>query len=221
MGKLIVIDGLDGSGKTTQVPLVAQLLREQGEKVLEISYPDYGSDSSALVKMYLNGELCDSVDGVNAYAASSFYAVDRYASFKKEWENYYNGGYTVIAARYTTSNAIHQMTKLDKSEWDGFLSWLDDYEYEKLAIPRPDKVVFLDMSRSVADRLISLRYCGDEQKKDLHEKNMEYLSSCCETALYAAEKQGWSVIKCDDGENPYPLEKITAMIFEEVNGRRD
>ena len=134
-GKLIVIDGLDGSGKSTQSELVAQKLRELGEKVELISFPDYKEPSSALVKMYLGGEFSDSPSGVNAYAASTFYAVDRYASFKKFWEKKYLDGYTILATRYVSSNAIHQMVKLPKEKWDSYLDWLDDFEYEKLNLP--------------------------------------------------------------------------------------
>lgn len=177
-GKLIVIDGLDGSGKSTQSEAVAELLRKQGTPVRLISFPDYGEESSALVRMYLNGELSASPDGVNAYAASSFYAVDRYASYKKHWEADYLSGHTILATRYVSSNAIHQMCKLPREEWDGFLRWLSDFEYDKLGLPKPDQVIFLNMDRAVADRLILSRYHGDEGKKDIHEKNRAYLESC-------------------------------------------
>lgn len=214
MGKLIVIDGLDGSGKSTQSELVIEKLREKGEKVLLISFPDYKEPSSALVKMYLGGEFSSSPDGVNAYAAGTFYAVDRYASYKKFWEEKYLQGYTILATRYVSSNAIHQMVKLPKSEWDDYLDWLDDFEYKKLGLPKPDKVIFLDMSRKVADKLIESRYGHDESKKDIHEKDRMYLESCQATASYAAKKRNWDVVSCDDGENPLPLETVTDKIME-------
>ena len=160
MGKLIVIDGLDGSGKSTQSDLVAQALRQQGKKVRQISFPDYQQPSSSLVKMYLSGVFSENPDDVNAYAAGSFYAVDRYASYKQFWEKDYREGSLILATRYATSNAIHQMGKLPRSEWENYLKWIEDFEYHKLGLPVPDLVIFLDMNRAVADRLLSQRYQG-------------------------------------------------------------
>ena len=218
-GRLIVIDGLDGSGKSTQSERVAERLRAQGVPVELISFPDYGEPSSALVKMYLGGEFSDSPDGVNAYAASTFYAVDRYASFKKFWEKKYLSGYTILATRYVSSNAIHQMGKLPSSQWDEYLNWLDDFEFGKLCLPKPDQVIFLNMSRKVADRLIEGRYGGDENRKDIHEKDKAYLQSCQSTAEYVARVQEWQVISCDDGENPLPLDTVTQRILEQIQNK--
>ncbi len=211
-GKIIVIDGLDGSGKSTQAPLLLEYLKSKGLKVKLISFPDYNEPSSALVKMYLNGEFSDNAQEVNAYAASSFYAVDRYASFKKFWEQYYNDGYIIVATRYVTSNAIHQMSKLDSKDWDYYINWLEDYEYEKLGLPKPDKVIFLSMSREVSQKLLSGRYEGDESKKDIHEKNIKYFDECIKTSKYAAQKMNWDVVSCCDGENPYSVEQIASKI---------
>ncbi len=216
-GKLIVIDGLDGSGKSTQAQNIYQILKEKNDKVLLISYPDYDKPSSTLVKMYLDGEFSQNADDVNAYAASSFYAVDRYASFKQYWGKYYNEGYTIIASRYVSSNAIHQMVKLPESEWDRFLEWLSDYEYNKLELPKPNQVIFLNMSRKVADQLIYKRYHGDESKKDIHESNMEYLEKCQATAHYAAQKENWSVINCCNGEEAFSIDKITKEVMNAIN----
>ena len=212
MGKLIVIDGLDGSGKTTQIQRLSAYLEQKGETHRVITCPDYAQPSSALVKMYLAGEFGDSADSVNAYAASSFYAVDRFASFKKFWEEDYRSGVPIIAARYTTSNAIHQMSKLPKVQWDAFLSWLYTYEYTLLGLPRPDKVVFLDMPPKVSQKLMTGRYQGDEGKKDIHERDRHYLQVCRESALYAAEKCGWSVLSCAKDGAPLPMDDITAVL---------
>ena len=190
-GKLIVLDGLDGSGKSTQAQILYDTLKEKYGKVMLLSYPDYSQPSSALVKLYLQGELSENPDDVNAYAASSFYAVDRYASYMQFWKEKYENGYIMIASRYVSSNAIHQMVKLPQSEWQEFLGWLDDFEYNKLQLPKPNKVIFLRMSRKVADKLIMLRYHGDETNKDIHEQNMEYLENCMQSAEYAANCQGW------------------------------
>ena len=171
--------------------------------------------------MYLGGDLGGSPHAVNAYAASSFYAVDRYASYKSFWEADYAADVPIVAARYTTSNAIHQMTKLDPAEWDGFLAWLEDYEYNKLGLPRPDQVVFLDMPLEVSQRLLSGRYEGDESKKDIHERDQSYLSKCRQAALYAAKKCGWQVIACSADGEPLPLETIHTQLvvaFEEMQG---
>ncbi len=208
MGKLMVIDGLDGCGKSTQLSLLDEYLCTRGTAYKQISFPDYDQPSSALVKMYLGGELGGSAAAVNAYAASSFYAVDRYASYTRFWREDYENGTPIVAARYVTSNAIHQMTKLPQEEWGTFLEWLEDYEYTKLGLPKPDAVVFLDMPIEVSQRLMEQRYDGDNEKKDIHERVLSYLYRCREAALYAAEKKGWQVLACSDGEAPRPIDVI-------------
>ncbi len=213
MGKLIVLDGLDGSGKSTQFEIVAKKLSET-YTVKAISFPDYGNPSSSLVKMYLNGEISQSAEGVNAYAASSFYAVDRYASYKMFWEKNYRQGDLIFASRYVSSNAIHQMVKLPEEQWDGYLEWLNDYEYVKLGLPKPDMVIFLDMPVEISQRLMSERYHGDESRKDIHESNIEYLRSCRRSALYAAQKLGWTVIPCSRNGEPLKIDDISKKIME-------
>ena len=149
MGKLIVIEGLDGSGKSTQLELLPKNLEKAGILCKSVSFPDYESDSSALVKMYLSGEFGSKPEDVNAYAASCFYAVDRYASYKSKWGEYYDNGGIIVSGRYTTSNAVHQASKLSEDHWQDFLSWLYDFEYKKIGIPKPDLVIFLDMPTEV------------------------------------------------------------------------
>lgn len=216
-GKLIVIDGLDGSGKSTQAQLLWERLKGLPGGAELISYPDYEKPSSTLVRMYLSGAFSENADDVNAYAASTFYAADRYAGFMHHWGALYRQGKTILASRYVSSNAIHQMVKLPRAEWDAFLAWLEDYEYEKLELPRPDLVLFLDMPRTVADRLILSRYGGDESKKDIHEKNRAYLEKCEQSARYAAQKKGWRVIPCSDGTNPLPIDTIAEQIWMAVS----
>ena len=143
MGKLIIMEGLDGSGKGTQAELLAKSLTEQGKTLRKVTFPDYASDSSALVRMYLAGKFGDRPDDVNAYAASSFFSVDRYASYKTNWGEFYRSGGLVISDRYTTSNAVHQCSKLPPEQWDSFLNWLFDFEYNKIGIPAPDRVIYL------------------------------------------------------------------------------
>ena len=207
--RLVVLEGLDGSGKSTQYELLQKFLGENNVDFKAISFPDYDKPSSALVKMYLGGEFSKNAADINAYAASSFYAVDRYASYKLYWEKEYNEGKFILAARYVTSNAIYQMVKLPEDKWDEYLDWLSEYEYEKLQLPKPDKVIFLDMPVEVSQKLLSGRYDGDESKKDIHEVNVDFLNACRKAALFTAKKLGWVVIPCSDGENPFSIESIS------------
>ncbi|MCD8354326.1 MAG: deoxynucleoside kinase [Clostridiales bacterium] len=195
-GTLIVIEGLDGSGKATQAELLCQALQGGPRPVKKVSFPDYGSDSSALVKMYLNGAFGTHPDDVNAYAASSFYAVDRYASYKKDWKRFLDAGGIVIADRYTTSNAVHQCSKLPKEQWDTYLEWLFTYEYQLLGIPEPALTVYLHVDPEVSQALMTKRYAGHEEKKDIHEKDLDYLRRSQEAARYCVKKLGWNVIEC-------------------------
>ena len=211
-GTLIVLDGLDGSGKSTQLQALAAWMEREGIAYKQISFPDYEQPSSALVRQYLAGDFGSTPDAVNAYAASSFYAVDRYASYKQFWKDAYESGAVILAARYTTSNAIHQMSKLPASEWDAYLEWLRDYEYRLLALPRPSKVIFLDMPPEVSQKLMTSRYEGDESKKDIHERDCSYLLTCRRAALYAAQKDGWDVVPCANGDQARSIEDITASL---------
>ncbi|MCI8907434.1 MAG: thymidylate kinase [Angelakisella sp.] len=215
-GKLIVIEGLDGSGKATQTGLLCRNLAERwGSSFRRVSFPDYDDPSSALVKLYLGGEL-GGLEQVNAYGASLFYTVDRYASYLRRWGEDYKKGFLIVADRYATSNIAHQMPKLPRGEWDSYLAWLEETEYTQVGIPRPDKVIYLDMAPETSRKLLARRYHGDESKKDIHEANFAYLQSCREAALYGAEKLGWSVLRCCDGENPYPPEEIGEKVWQAV-----
>ena len=214
--KLIVIDGLDGSGKATQSKLLAERLNGMGYKARTISFPDYESDSSALVKMYLGGKLGDSPDDVNAYAASSFYAVDRVASYINTWGRDCTEYDYIIADRYTTSNIIHQMAKLPADERDSYIEWLFDYEYNRLAIPAPDMVIFLEVDPAISQKLIYGRYQGDESKKDIHEADFQYLLRCRTSAMYAIEHLGWERIDCTENGGMKPIEAISDTILEKI-----
>lgn len=214
--KIIVIEGLDGSGKATQTQILAQKLCGQGFNVKKLEFPDYASQSSALVKMYLNGDFGDNPQDVNAYTASAFYAVDRAASFMRSWKKHYEQGCFILSDRYATSNIIYQMSKLDKSEYDRFIRWQEDFEYEKLGIPRPDAVIYLDVEPEVSQKLMEKRYGGDNAKKDLHEKNLKYLLECRECAIYAAEKCSWRIINCCENGQIKSIEKISEEIDKAV-----
>ena len=211
-GKLIVLEGLDGSGKSTQLEKLASFLSERGLQARKIKLPDYEDPSSSLVRMYLSGAFGSDPQSVNAYTASSFYAVDRAANYLRKWKQDYLSGRIILADRYTTSNAYHQLQKLPREEWDAYLCWLEDFEYGKLCLPKPDCVVYLDMPIDVSQRLMTRRYAGDEQKKDIHEANVDYLKNCRVAALYAAEKLGWHVIECADGDEAKPIDRIADQV---------
>lgn len=214
-GKMIVIEGLDGSGKSTQVALLKEKLEKENLNVYRIKLPNYDDPSSTLVQMYLDGQFGEKANDVNAYAASTFFSVDRYASFKKHWQKEYHGG-LILADRYTTSNAVHQMTKLPKAEWNEYLDWLFDFEYRLLGIPKPDCVIFLDMPVDISQRLMTDRYGGDENKKDVHERDVEYLKKCYDSAMYAARRCGWETVKCFDGDSVRSIEDIGSDVFDKV-----
>ena len=215
-GKIIVLEGLDGCGKSTQLNLLYDAVSAK-RKARLISFPNYESSTGKVVSDYLAGKIpCDGSAG--AYAASGFYAGDRYASYVSDWKKDYEAGSVIISGRYTTSNAIYQMTKLPREQWDDYLSWLWDYEYNRLGLPEPDVVLFLDMPVEISQKLLSGRYHGDESKKDIHESNTAFLRSCCESAIYTAQRCGWRIIPCSDGENPLPIEEISLNIQKETEG---
>ena len=198
--RLIVIEGLDGSGKATQAGLLAESLTAAGTPVRRISFPDYAHKSSIPVQMYLNGEI-GSLEEVNVYAASTFYSIDRYISYQTDWSRDCKEGRLILADRYTTSNACHQMVKLPQKEWDGYLDWLADLEYTRMGLPEPGLVIYLDMDPNTSRRLLEKRYGG----------------ACRGAALYAAEHWGWKVIRCCDGSDPYPPEQIHQAVLAEVD----
>lgn len=215
MGKLIVIDGLDGSGKATQAELLFNKLKNIDEKTIKLSFPNYSDESSALIKMYLAGNFGSNPEEVNPYAASSFYAVDRYASYKKYWEKKYLSGYNIICDRYVTSNIIHQMAKLKNTEWEYFVNWVEDYEYNKLKLPKPDKVIYLDVDLAISQNLIKKRCDLKKIKKDIHEKDIFYLERCKQAADYISELEKWNVINCcNNNGNMYDVEFINEQILK-------
>lgn len=213
-GKLIVIEGLDGSGKATQCALVRDMLVQEGISVQTLTFPDYDSESSALVRMYLSGEFGEHPDDVGCYAASAFYAVDRCACFLSGRAAQFEAGSLLLCDRYTTSNAVYQASKLPRGRWDEYINWLFDFEYEKLCIPRPDMVVYLDVPPEVSESLMSARYNGDEKKKDIHERDVSFQRRSREAALYCAHADGWRIVECADGSQMRPPREIAQRIYE-------
>lgn len=213
-GRLIVIEGVDGSGKATQAKLLFESLEKKGLAVRKVSFPDYESDSSALVKMYLRGDFGSKPEDVDAYAASCFYAVDRYASYKKDWQAFYQNGGIVVADRYTTSNAVHQCSKLPEEQWPEFLRWLFHFEYELLGVPAPDRVIFLQTEAAVTEALLLKRYGGDVSLEDIHESDREYMARSRKAAAYCSSHLGWTTVHCTRGGQMRTMEDIHGEIME-------
>ena len=220
-GRLYVIEGSDGSGKATQSKLLYDRLLSENKKVRLISFPDYESDSSVLVKMYLAGEFGTDANDVNVYAASTFYAVDRFASFKKDWQNFYSNGGIIIADRYTTSNMVHQAAKIKNiNKKDKYLDWLWNLEFELFKLPVPDLVLFLDVKPEISQKLMEnrLNKITKETKKDIHENNSRFLFESYNNALYVAKKYDWKIINCNEGGKIASVETIHKKIYKELRG---
>ena len=196
MGRLVVIEGIDGSGKSTQFELLCNRLIDEGRDFIRVRFPRYDKPSSALLKMYLGGEFGDDPDAVNPYAASSFYAVDRFASFFQDWRGYYSSGGFVLTDRYTTSNAIHQGAKIPPSRREDFFKWLYDFEFNLIGLPAPDMVIYMDIEATHALRRLHDRQSETDTIGDIHEKNMLYLEQCVQCGKQAAKLYGWQTVNC-------------------------
>ncbi|GAA3645448.1 dTMP kinase [Asaccharospora irregularis] len=218
-GKLIIIEsGSDASGKATQTKRLYDRLLEEGYNIRQVEYPNYKSQSSALVKMYLRGDFGKNPSDVDPYIASTFFTLDRYASFKTEWEDFYNEGGIVIADRYTTSNMVHQACKMDIKDRDEYLDWLVNQEFELYKIPKPDCVIFLDVPIEFSKKLMENRknkITGDE-KKDIHESDMKYLQKSYDNSLYIVDKYNWKKINCVKNNNLRSIEDIHEEVYELV-----
>ena len=213
-GKIIVFEGLDGSGKCTQSKILVDKLRSIGKDARWVSIPNYDSLSSGPVKMYLNCEISKNLYDINPYAASSFFAVDRIVNYIQIWKKDYDKEDSIIICdRYSTSNMIYQLAKTDKNDWDYFLNWLCDLEYNKFEIPRPDAVIYLKVPIQISQELIKAR-----SSPDLHESNLEFLYSCAEAAEYSAKKFNWYTIDCSkDQKSIQSVENISSKILDLIN----
>ncbi len=190
-GKLIVLEGIDGSGKSTQYRRLCQRMENDKIEYNHIVFPRYDKESSALLRLYLGGAFGTNPEDVNAYTASTFYAVDRFASYRDDWGKIYENGGLILSDRYTTSNAVHQGSKLPDDELPDFFNWLADLEYVKMGLPRPDLVIYLDVDIETATRRMRRREAKNNTKADIHEKDSAYLVRCLHTADMAAEHYGW------------------------------
>ena len=215
-GKLIVFEGTDGSGKATQSRLLCQHLTREGIPFRNIDFPRYGKPSAAMVQEYLDGNLGKKPGDVNAYAASLFYAMDRYASYKQDWGGFYEAGGLVIADRYTTSNAVHQASKLPEGERKAYLDWLFDLEYRLLGLPEPDLVLYLDMPTEITERMMRSREQATGTHADIHEQDEAYLKNCRANAREIVKDCGWTVIRCAAEGEPRTPEDIHGQVYRTV-----
>ena len=215
-GKLITVEGLDGSGKTTQMQLLEDALNQRRLKFRRMKFPVYEQPYSAPVRMYLNGEFGHNPGDVNAYAASTFFAVDRFASYRQMWGKDYENGVLIFTDRYTTSNMIYQMPKLPCGGWESFLCWLKDFEYGKLGLPEPDLTIYLDMPTDISQKLLDGRYRENGGRKDIHESDTTYLRACRKCAMFSAERLGWHVIPCAEGGAPRSREAVHEDLMKVV-----
>ena len=216
MGKLIVIEGTDGSGKSTQFRLLTEAVERSGRAFQKLVFPQYKEESSALIRMYLGGQFGTKPSDVNAYAASAFYAVDRYASYKKVWGEWYESGGLVLSDRYTTSNAVHQASKEPQEKQGEFLRWLYEFEYEKLGLPRPDLTIYLDVPTEYTEKLMRSREAATGTHADIHEQDLTYLATCRKMGRAAAEYYGWTVIHCVRDGQMRSIEDIHEEIYSHV-----
>ena len=216
MGKLIVIEGTDGSGKSTQFQLLTQRVAAEGHEFQKLVFPQYAQPSSALIRMYLGGEFGTSPSDVNAYAASAFYAVDRYASYKKVWGQWYENGGLVLSDRYTTSNAVHQASKEPEEKQGEFLRWLYEFEYDRLGLPAPDLTIYLDVPTDFTERMMRSREAATNTHADIHEADLNYLATCRRTGKAAAAFYGWTVIDCVRDGKMRSIEDIHEEIYRHV-----
>lgn len=218
-GKLIIIEsGSDASGKATQTRKLYDRLVKEGYKIRKVEYPNYNAESSALVKMYLRGDFGSKPTDVDPYVASTFYAADRYASFKTEWEQFYNEGGIILADRYTTSNMVHQASKMAEEDRDKYLNWLVDFEFNMYKIPKPDCVVFLDVPIEFSKKLMENRKnkITGEEKKDIHESDIKYLEKSYNNSLYIADKYDWKKINCVEDKALRSIDNIHEEIYKLV-----
>jgi len=215
LGKLIVFEGIDGSGKSTQFELLNDRLSGEGHLFKSLVFPRYDKPSSTLIKMYLAGDFGSDPDSVNAYAASSFYAVDRYASFVQDWREFYESGGLILTDRYTTSNALHQGAKMAPGQRQLFFKWLYEYEFDRIGLPAPDMVLFFDIDAEFAARRLRFRESQTDTDADIHEKDMVYLKNCADSGRHAADQYGWQRILCvKDG-----IERSKADLHAEIYNR--
>ena len=215
-GKIIVLEGIDGSGKSAQYRKLCARLQSEGVNFRSVEYPRYSEETSSLIRMYLAGQFGENPNDVNPYASSIFYAVDRYASFMTDWKDYYRGGGLMLLDRYTTSNAVHQGAKLPEGEQPAFFDWLYDLEYVKLGLPRPDLVIYLDVDLETSLARVRHRQEKTGKDGDIHEKDAAYLAKCIATGSRAADHYGWKRVDFKKNGQIRELDEKHEEIFADV-----
>lgn len=220
-GKLIIFEGTDGSGKATQTALLCRALERRGIPYKKLDFPRYKEESSALVRLYLSGAFGSHPDDVNAYAAASFFAVDRYASYKQDWGAFYEAGGLLIADRYTTSNAVHQTAKLPAAEREKFLDWLFDFEFHLLGLPEPTRVLYLDLPTELSGQMMRKREERTHTAADIHEKDQDYLRTCRENAAFVMKRCGWTRIDCSKDGAVRSMEDIHEEVLAKLSDLLD
>ncbi len=219
MGKIFVIEGTDGSGKQTQFRKLQERLHDENINYRIVSFPNYESVTSTFVKMYLSGEFGENAKDVSPYITSTFYAVDRYATYKKYFEDYYNEGGIILADRYTTSNMVHQAGKIaNKEEREKFLNWLWEYEFKLYGLPVPTKTIFLNMPPDYAMKLMEDREnkFTHESTKDIHERDKTHIQDSYNAACDLIQKYNWYEVKCVKDGMIRNIEDIHEEIYQEV-----
>lgn len=217
-GRLIVIEGIDGSGKSTQFKLLTQRLEREGLAFRKIAFPRYDNPSSSLLKSYLNGEFGQNPENVSAYAASTFFFVDRYASYKTDWGEYYEGGGLILCDRYTTSNAIHQGSKLPEYQLGAFLDWLYNFEFGLMELPKPDAVIYMNIDLKTSLSQMRARQQETGFAGDIHENHAQYLESCLKAGDVASARLGWKRINCLEGGAMRSVPDIHEDVYTAVKG---
>lgn len=219
MGKLFVIDGTDGSGKQTQFKKLQERLTKDGIDYKTVSFPNYDSPSSSLVKMYLSGEFGKNAKEVSPYIASTFYAADRYATYQTKYKRYFEEGGILLADRYTTANMVHQAGKItDKEERRKFLDWLWDFEFNLYGLPVPTEVFFLNMPVEKSLELIKEREnkFTHDSKKDIHESDESHLKDAYNAACSVAKDYNWYEVQCVKDNKIRTIEDIHEQIYNEI-----
>ena len=213
-GTLIVFEGIDGSGKSTQFDLLCSKLKDRGTDFRRLSFPRYTKPSSALIQMYLGGEFGTDPDAVNPYAASSFFTVDRIASYLQDWKDYFDQGGLILTDRYTTSNAIHQGAKLPSDKREHYYKWLYEYEFELIALPKPTTVIYMDIDAELSLKRLALRQAQTGTTGDIHERDKDYLTQSSQSGRQAADFYAWKKISCSDGGYEFSVDEIHEKVME-------
>ena len=216
----LVIEGIDGAGKETQTSLLKEYLKSLGKNVITQSFPNYGTDGCKPVQMYLDGKLSKTANEVNAYQSSVLFAVDRFCTMTQLIKNITKDS-VVVFDRYVSSNMLHQGGKIHNDEdLEKYLKWLENFEFEVMKIPRPDKIFFLSVPPEISMELIKQRKgLKSQTEKDIQESDENHLKNAYNTGMKISKMFGWEIIDCVDKEKNQmrTKEDISKEIQQKVN----